>query len=103
MKHIMSKEYDLGIFDNIIVGRMSTCDIILEDLDVSRHHVGFEKYEGNYYVTDLGSSEGSTLNGGRLMPFKKQELSNESIVKFSSYDLRFNVDNELEISVYKNL
>ena len=47
----------------ISVGRLSTNDLYLPDDQVSRQHAKLEPRDGGYYIVDLGSSNGTKLNG----------------------------------------
>lgn len=52
--------------ETFIVGRASDCDIVIDNLNVSRHHAKISKQDGVYYLTDLRSNNGTFLNGKRL-------------------------------------
>lgn len=52
-------EMDRDVF---VVGRASDCDIIIDNLNVSRHHAKVEKRDGLYYLEDLKSNNGTFLN-----------------------------------------
>lgn len=43
-------------------GRQPKCDIFLDDITVSRHHVKFLRSEGEIAVQDLGSLNGTYIN-----------------------------------------
>jgi pSer/pThr/pTyr-binding forkhead associated (FHA) protein len=52
--------------DKMIVGRADDCDIVIDNLAVSRHHAIIEKKEGVFTVNDLDSNNGTFLNGQRV-------------------------------------
>jgi len=45
-----------------IIGRASSCDLVLANPEVSRVHGRIRFYKGQYYFTDLGSTDGSRIN-----------------------------------------
>ncbi|NLI78560.1 MAG: FHA domain-containing protein [Candidatus Riflebacteria bacterium] len=49
-----------------LVGRTPECALVLESPRVSRKHARFERGEGGLVVVDLGSSNGTFVNGTRL-------------------------------------
>ena len=49
--------------EKIVVGRGEDCDIQLEDREISRHHIELNRVGAQWTVTDLGSSNGTMLNG----------------------------------------
>jgi serine phosphatase RsbU (regulator of sigma subunit)/pSer/pThr/pTyr-binding forkhead associated (FHA) protein len=48
---------------SVVLGRHPQCDIVLESASVSRQHVKITLSEGNYYLEDLNSRNGTYLNG----------------------------------------
>lgn len=55
----------------------------------SRAHAEIKKRNGVYYVTDLGSTNGTFVNSKRLPKNTAIEVSNGDMVKFSNVELRF--------------
>jgi len=49
--------------ESVILGRHPDCDIVLESAAVSRQHARIVKRDGGYYVEDLGSRNGTFVNG----------------------------------------
>ena len=48
------------------IGRSRSCDVVLDDPNVSRKHAEVRPRGGAWVLSDLGSTNGSTLNGRRL-------------------------------------
>src|SRR5438309_24041 len=48
------------------IGRSRQCDVVLTDPNVSRQHAEIRPRGGSWVVTDLGSTNGSQLNGRRI-------------------------------------
>ncbi|HUA49814.1 MAG TPA: DUF3662 and FHA domain-containing protein [Solirubrobacteraceae bacterium] len=48
------------------LGRGRQCDVVLNDPNVSRKHAEIRPRGGSWVVTDLGSTNGSQLNGRRI-------------------------------------
>jgi hypothetical protein len=51
---------------SLTIGRGEDCDVILPDRHVSRYHARISWGEGGYSVTDLGSKNGTHVNGREL-------------------------------------
>lgn len=51
---------------SLTVGRDPVSDIVLNDPEVSRQHARFTKTDAGYNVQDLGSTNGTFVNGQRL-------------------------------------
>lgn len=52
--------------DEFIIGRGADCQIVLPERQVSRHHVKITHANGRYTLHDLGSKNGTHLNGKRV-------------------------------------
>ncbi len=52
--------------DKLTVGRSRRCDIAIDDPSVSRKHVFLTFHEGKIHLQDLGSSNGTFVNGERV-------------------------------------
>jgi pSer/pThr/pTyr-binding forkhead associated (FHA) protein len=49
-----------------VIGRGRDADVRLDDPNISRTHVQFRVEGGDWVVADMGSTNGSRLNGGAL-------------------------------------
>jgi Protein of unknown function (DUF3662)/FHA domain len=48
------------------LGRSRQCDVVLDDPNVSRQHAEIRPRGGSWVINDLGSTNGSSLNGRRI-------------------------------------
>ena len=60
-----AKTYELKHGDNFL-GRLPDCDIQIDSNMVSRKHARVYPKDGRYYIEDLGSGNGSYVNGQRI-------------------------------------
>lgn len=51
---------------SILLGRHESCDIVLKDSSVSRRHARLELRRGRYTIVDLGSTNGTMVNGIKI-------------------------------------
>jgi hypothetical protein len=52
--------------ERMVVGRLTSCDICLKDRNVSRQHAAFVAEGSGWAITDLGSTNGTLLNGSTV-------------------------------------
>ncbi len=55
-----------GIRDTILIGRDSSCDVVVPDRQVSRFHARLTRSENGMMLEDLASKNGTYLNGTRI-------------------------------------
>ena len=73
------------------VGRHPESDIFLDDITVSRRHVEFRREGGRFRVHDVGSLNGTYLNGDRV---DDAELQNGDEVRIGKFRLIFFASDE---------
>ena len=71
----------------VTVGRLSECTIPLNDNNVSRRHAEIRPNRQNFVVVDLGSTNGTMVNGTRI--YGETALSDGDIISFGSTYVRF--------------
>lgn len=76
----------LGEHGTVLVGRSRTCDIVLDDGNVSRKHAELVRVDDAYEVRDLGSTNGTLVNGQRV---RSARLSPGDTVTFGTTTIRF--------------
>ena len=66
--HVEGKEKPraLRLAANTVIGRAMGCDLRLEDTYVSQEHARIFAKNGSWYVEDLGSTNGTTLNRSKV-------------------------------------
>lgn len=58
------------------IGRTPSSDIVVTHAQVSSRHAQVEQADGRIYVTDLGSANGTYVNGHRLIAGQRVEVTN---------------------------
>jgi len=53
--------------DRTTIGRSSDCDVVLPMRQISRQHAEIERDAGSYVLRDLGSKNGTYVNGQRVL------------------------------------
>ena len=75
------------------VGKMEgVTDYRIFNNNVSRKHADIIKDQGKFYVVDLGSTNGTYLNGRRTQPGVKELLNDGSIIRFANEEFKFHID-----------
>jgi len=61
----------------LTIGRGEDCDVVLRDRHISRYHARISRIEGCYSVEDLGSKNGTHVNGRELTGVRVLEDGDE--------------------------
>ena len=82
---LISDEHEQIISPNDIIGRQAVwADLLGAYKTISRKHARFSFENNQWYIEDLGSANGSFLNGMKLKIEEKQKVNNGDILMFSS-------------------
>jgi phosphoserine phosphatase RsbU/P len=75
--------------ERAVLGRYADCDFQIEDDTVSRHHAMVLLCSDGYYIEDLGSSNGTYVNGKEV---SRAKLSDRDTIKLSHTVLTFKAE-----------
>ena len=53
--------------ERVIIGRSEDCDVVLAERQVSRHHAQIRRLDNQYVLEDLGSRNGTYVNGRQVI------------------------------------
>jgi pSer/pThr/pTyr-binding forkhead associated (FHA) protein len=81
--------------DRTTIGRRSHNDVVIDNLAVSGEHAVMIANGDDTYLEDLGSTNGTTVNG---QPIKKHLLQSGDTVEIGKYRLRYHIDGAHELS-----
>jgi FhaA, N-terminal domain/FHA domain len=70
----------------VVLGRSSECDVRVTDTNVSRRHAELIQEGATYWIVDLGSTNGTELNG---RPVKREKLSDGDRITLGSTEVVF--------------
>jgi hypothetical protein len=70
--------------DRISVGRARNCDVALRDPSVSKLHAHFKVRDGGFDLVDLGSQNGSCVNGRPLAKERPEAVSSGDVLLFGA-------------------
>ena len=73
--------------DRFIIGRgKQSSDLTIKDPNVSRQHAMIEFLNGQYYIVDMGSTNGVEYNGQRV---QRKVISEGDAFRVCDHELRF--------------
>lgn len=76
--------------DSTVIGRSTSADVTVPDTGVSRKHVELFRSAGSWYARDLGSTNGSYVDGEQLTgDHSKVQLTDGALISLGNARLRF--------------
>ena len=66
--------FDIGFRESVTIGRSPLCDIQIKDNNISRFHLKIQRKGPKYFIMDLGSKNGTFVDGIDLSPGIESEL-----------------------------
>lgn len=73
----------------VTIGRLADCDVVLTDKGASRKHAQLRLREGTWTITDLGSTNGTRLNGQTI---QSRDLTDGDRITVGSTVIEFRSD-----------
>jgi len=94
--HIVVKGLEDGVTqtfsqERITIGRRTDNEVILDGDNISRNHVAIERRDWKYFVSDLGSANGTHVNEQQV---EMAELSDGDRVRIGNYTLSISLCNQ---------
>jgi hypothetical protein len=82
---VNGRAYDLKK-PSVVIGRSKDCDIRVSDPNISRQHAEIRQEGSTYWIVDLDSTNGTSVNGRAL---KRAKLDDEDRITLGSTELVF--------------
>jgi len=79
--------------DGIRLGRLDTCDVVLDDKTVSRVHAAINYIDGQYEIVNLTAANALTLNGRLLAAQQTDVLANGDTIQIGPFAIEVAIDN----------
>jgi hypothetical protein len=84
---VLPGEKRVPLFDQtVVIGRLAECDVTLDDPRVSRRHAEIRPSDGGYRIVDLGSLNGTTVNG---VTVRDHVLVDADLISIGTHAIRF--------------
>ena len=96
---VTGEEYDLNMWESSI-GRSKACDVVVNDPTASRFHAVIARRVNGWYIYDLNSKNGISVNGEKIER-KSVIEGGDTVTLGESFNLKFIVDNDPIIRVSK--
>jgi len=91
------KRFSLSEGEQVSIGRGNNCDITIDNTAISRQHVSLALRDGIYFISDLGSTNGTFVNGNKIT--SDEPVSEVDTVEFGKFTLSAVQENEIPAKV----
>jgi predicted component of type VI protein secretion system len=79
---------------SITIGRKPNNDLAFNRPEISGSHAAFLFENSEYFVLDLGSTNGTLLNGAQLVAREKYGLQDKDVITVAPFTIQFVVEDE---------
>ncbi len=73
--YLMFNKQKIDLVAKISIGRESDNDVVVDNKLASRHHAMIQKIKSAYFIKDMGSTNGTFINGVRIPNDKYVKLN----------------------------
>ncbi|MBA3016433.1 MAG: FHA domain-containing protein [Proteobacteria bacterium] len=91
------KTFPIKEGQTITIGRGNECDISLDNTAISRQHISISMNSGIYFVSDMGSTNGTFVNGKKIKT--DEPVSEKDVIVFGKFTLTPLVHGETALRV----
>jgi hypothetical protein len=85
---LVKGEYSTTSSRSFTVGRIDGNDMVMPDFAISKKHAVIKVDSNSYYIKDLGSTNGTLVNGIRLDK-KSLKIHDQDVFSFARYEFTF--------------
>jgi len=85
---LVKGEYSTTSTRSFFIGRIDGNDMIMPDFAISKKHAMITLNDGAYYLKDLGSTNGTLVNGTRLDK-RPVKIHDKDVLSFARYEFTF--------------
>lgn len=79
------KTFSIREGQTITIGRGNECDVSIDNTAISRQHISLSMNNGIYFLSDLGSTNGSFVNGKKIG--RDEPVSEEDTIAFGKFTM----------------
>ena len=79
---------------SITIGRKPNNDLAFNRPEISGNHAAFLFENSQYFVMDLGSTNGTLLNGAQLVAREKYGLQDNDVITIAPFTIQFVIEDE---------
>ncbi|VTS03199.1 SpoIIE family protein phosphatase [Tuwongella immobilis] len=87
----------------VTLGRIEECQIVIPDGSVSRKHALVSYVNGNHFITDLRSRNGTFVNNSKIDPDSRIALKHEDKIRICDFLFRYDDENATRRPTKKDL
>lgn len=72
--------------ERMVIGRLDECDVVVDDPNASRRHAEITRREDGWWITDLGATNGTLVNGTLI---KERRLRTGDVIRIGNAEIDY--------------